>query len=83
MSASGRSRVKPEPLSKTQHIHYPFWFGGSASCFAACVTHPLDLGGFGQTFEEHMLTIVQSRYMPWIFFISHGLPGLGQIADGK
>ncbi|KAF2141362.1 uncharacterized protein K452DRAFT_272166 [Aplosporella prunicola CBS 121167] len=24
-------------------IHYPFWFGGSASCFAACVTHPLDL----------------------------------------
>lgn len=25
------------------HIHYPLWFGGSASCFAACVTHPLDL----------------------------------------
>lgn len=25
-------------------IHYPFWFGGSASCFAATVTHPLDLG---------------------------------------
>ncbi|KAF2762078.1 mitochondrial carrier [Pseudovirgaria hyperparasitica] len=24
-------------------LHYPFWFGGSASCFAACVTHPLDL----------------------------------------
>ncbi|KAF2741050.1 mitochondrial carrier [Polyplosphaeria fusca] len=24
-------------------IHYPFWFGGSASCFAACFTHPLDL----------------------------------------
>ena len=24
-------------------IHYPFWFGGSASCMAACVTHPLDL----------------------------------------
>ncbi|KAF2862541.1 phenylalanyl-tRNA synthetase [Piedraia hortae CBS 480.64] len=24
-------------------IHYPFWFGGSASSFAACVTHPLDL----------------------------------------
>jgi len=24
-------------------IHYPFWFGGSASCFAASVTHPLDL----------------------------------------
>nr|GFD54055.1 hypothetical protein [Tanacetum cinerariifolium] len=24
-------------------IHYPFWFGGSASCCAAGVTHPLDL----------------------------------------
>ncbi|KAL2127697.1 hypothetical protein VTI74DRAFT_10301 [Chaetomium olivicolor] len=24
-------------------IHYPFWFGGSASSMAACVTHPLDL----------------------------------------
>ncbi|MCJ1342429.1 hypothetical protein MMC31_000613, partial [Peltigera leucophlebia] len=22
---------------------YPFWFGGSASSFAATVTHPLDL----------------------------------------
>lgn len=27
-----------------QKIHYPFWFGGSASCCAAAVTHPLDLG---------------------------------------
>ncbi|KAK3946416.1 mitochondrial dicarboxylate transporter [Diplogelasinospora grovesii] len=24
-------------------IRYPFWFGGSASSLAACVTHPLDL----------------------------------------
>ncbi|PGH03893.1 hypothetical protein AJ79_07251 [Helicocarpus griseus UAMH5409] len=24
-------------------IHYPFWFGGSASCMATGVTHPLDL----------------------------------------
>lgn len=30
--------VKKKPIS------YPFWFGGSASCFAACFTHPLDLG---------------------------------------
>ncbi|KAK3315361.1 mitochondrial carrier domain-containing protein [Apodospora peruviana] len=28
---------------KKQTIHYPFWFGGSASSMAACVTHPLDL----------------------------------------
>jgi dicarboxylate transporter 10 len=31
---------------KKKSIHYPFWFGGSASCFAACFTHPLDLGMF-------------------------------------
>ncbi|KAH8427519.1 putative mitochondrial dicarboxylate carrier [Aspergillus melleus] len=30
----------PAPVKK---VHYPFWFGGSASCFAAAVTHPLDL----------------------------------------
>ncbi|RAK85885.1 putative phenylalanyl-tRNA synthetase alpha subunit [Aspergillus costaricaensis CBS 115574] len=30
----------PAPAKK---VHYPFWFGGSASCFAAAVTHPLDL----------------------------------------
>lgn len=27
-----------------RQIIYPFWFGGSASSMAACVTHPLDLG---------------------------------------
>lgn len=32
---------RPAPVQK---IHYPFWFGGSASSFAASVTHPLDLG---------------------------------------
>jgi dicarboxylate transporter 10 len=32
---------RPNTVKK---IHYPFWFGGSASCFAAGVTHPLDLG---------------------------------------
>jgi hypothetical protein len=40
------SMSKAEAKSKDiQHgpIHYPLWFGGSASCFAACVTHPLDL----------------------------------------
>lgn len=32
-----------QPVKKTP-IHYPFWFGGSASCFATFFTHPLDLG---------------------------------------
>ncbi|KAF2093167.1 mitochondrial carrier [Rhizodiscina lignyota] len=34
--------AKDKSIEK-KRIHYPFWFGGSASCFAACVTHPLDL----------------------------------------
>jgi len=42
--ASHNQSVKKDPESQNQqHIRYPFWFGGSASCFAACVTHPLDL----------------------------------------
>jgi dicarboxylate transporter 10 len=36
--------VSTPVLSKSKKVHYPFWFGGSASCFAAAVTHPLDLG---------------------------------------
>ncbi|KAI1102290.1 mitochondrial dicarboxylate carrier [Jackrogersella minutella] len=41
--------AKPKNLEKKkaalahERIQYPFWFGGSASSFAACVTHPLDL----------------------------------------
>ncbi|TGZ81363.1 mitochondrial carrier [Ascodesmis nigricans] len=32
-----------KPVQQQQRPHYPFWFGGSASCMAACITHPLDL----------------------------------------
>lgn len=32
-----------EPKQKKASLRYPFWFGGSASSMAACVTHPLDL----------------------------------------
>ncbi|KAG9249022.1 mitochondrial carrier domain-containing protein [Calycina marina] len=35
--SSVKKKVAPPPM------RYPFWFGGSASCFAACCTHPLDL----------------------------------------
>lgn len=49
------------------HIRYPFWFGGSASCFAACVTHPLDLGKltcFAQSLPRvHADRLLQSRYI--------------------
>ena len=44
MSAHAPGRNKDQNLQHAQHVHYPFWFGGSASCFAASVTHPLDLG---------------------------------------
>ncbi|KAI0025138.1 putative dicarboxylate carrier protein [Xylariomycetidae sp. FL0641] len=35
-------RQKKQPVVPKQ-VPYPFWFGGSASSMAACVTHPLDL----------------------------------------
>jgi hypothetical protein len=43
MSAPAKEVRKGKGRQK-KSVHYPFWFGGSASCFAACVTHPLDLG---------------------------------------
>jgi hypothetical protein len=47
--SSRRRSDQAEELSRKrawnrEHVKYPFWFGGSASGFAACVTHPLDLG---------------------------------------
>lgn len=43
MSAKAKEVMKDKNV-RNAPVHYPFWFGGSASCFAACVTHPLDLG---------------------------------------
>ncbi|KAL1965558.1 hypothetical protein VTN77DRAFT_5642 [Rasamsonia byssochlamydoides] len=43
MEESPAQRPRRSPASAPAKIHYPFWFGGSASCFAASVTHPLDL----------------------------------------
>ncbi|KAF1812646.1 hypothetical protein P152DRAFT_396742 [Eremomyces bilateralis CBS 781.70] len=41
-------------------IHYPFWFGGSASCFAACVTHPLDLGEWTRLRKQYRIAELTS-----------------------
>ncbi|TDZ37903.1 Mitochondrial dicarboxylate transporter [Colletotrichum spinosum] len=49
--ASSLKPAQPEIAQKKQtekkkpdtSMRYPFWFGGSASSMAACVTHPLDL----------------------------------------
>jgi hypothetical protein len=49
---------------KVTPISYPFWFGGSASCFATIFTHPLDLGQFSKSGGEYWLTLAQSRYIP-------------------
>ena len=43
MAAQDRSTADAK---KQTNVRYPFWFGGSASCMAATVTHPLDLGMF-------------------------------------
>lgn len=37
------AKVELPARKKEATVRYPFWFGGSASSFAACVTHPLDL----------------------------------------
>ncbi|PLB40201.1 putative mitochondrial dicarboxylate carrier [Aspergillus candidus] len=42
VSHSQEQAQSPRP-APVQKLHYPFWFGGSASSFAASVTHPLDL----------------------------------------
>lgn len=45
MATSAKSEVSQSVRAPAAgKVHYPFWFGGSASCFAAGVTHPLDLG---------------------------------------
>ncbi|KAB8217385.1 mitochondrial carrier domain-containing protein [Aspergillus novoparasiticus] len=45
MASSAKLEVSQPPRAAVpvKKVHYPFWFGGSASCFAAAVTHPLDL----------------------------------------
>ncbi|KAI0137253.1 putative mitochondrial dicarboxylate protein [Xylariales sp. AK1849] len=40
-AAAVKQNQQKKPVPK--QTHYPFWFGGSASSMAACVTHPLDL----------------------------------------
>ena len=41
---TGRAEKEKKAAAVLKPIQYPFWFGGTASSMAACVTHPLDLG---------------------------------------
>lgn len=67
MAASAHLQQSQKPSGPapaiTGKVHYPFWFGGSASCFAAGVTHPLDLGKTRFPAIEVWLWIV----LIWIF----------------
>ncbi|KAL8666397.1 MAG: hypothetical protein Q9202_001420 [Teloschistes flavicans] len=48
----GKHNARPQPGA----VHYPFWFGGSASCCAAAVTHPLDLDSYGRRVQVRLQT---------------------------
>lgn len=64
-AAAVRMPEKVKKKEKPANIRYPFWFGGSASSFAASVTHPLDLGMFATiplSYHLQLLTTSQSRY---------------------
>ncbi|KAF4899328.1 Mitochondrial dicarboxylate transporter [Colletotrichum fructicola] len=58
------SQEKPQQKQTTtpkkkadSSVRYPFWFGGSASSMAACVTHPLDLGTHApEQHHQHTIT---------------------------
>jgi hypothetical protein len=63
MAHSGELKVSQfrNAHQSSPKLHYPFWFGGSASSFAAMVTHPLDLGmiePFAIDFRRHPFTDV-------------------------
>lgn len=62
MSVSAvRAPVAARKQNERKSERTPFWFGGSASCMAACVTHPLDLGKFCQPKGTMQLLIVNSQ----------------------
>ncbi|RDA88481.1 hypothetical protein CP532_6662 [Ophiocordyceps camponoti-leonardi (nom. inval.)] len=54
--APAKSAAEDRPSS---NIRYPFWFGGSASSMAACVTHPLDLGDAPRTMSGTIVRIAR------------------------
>ncbi|KAF2404861.1 mitochondrial carrier [Trichodelitschia bisporula] len=80
--ATTAAQVKKDASPRTRTIAYPFWFGGSASCFAACVTHPLDLGAPPLTRikvrlqTQHHGTRLNMAQMFRHIVVSDGLKGL-------
>lgn len=71
MPESAVAQLHHEKTRSALGLHYPFWFGGSASCFAACVTHPLDLSAllcfflfFSSTSLTHLTVKVRLQTQP-------------------
>ncbi|OAQ79888.1 mitochondrial dicarboxylate carrier [Purpureocillium lilacinum] len=62
------AKVDERRKKKPPAVRYPFWFGGSASSMAACVTHPLDLGkfcvhtmpSFAASAQDNLLTAIRT-----------------------
>lgn len=80
MSSSG-SNKKKVPAQQAKHVHYPFWFGGSASCFAATVTHPLDLSEFRDHYRKflgYQLICLKSRFLLPVTPSRFGIPNSPQ-----
>lgn len=44
----------------SQSFTYPKWFGGSASCMAVLVSHPLDLSEFRYSIRKNIVLIDRS-----------------------
>ncbi|KJK81556.1 hypothetical protein H634G_02816 [Metarhizium anisopliae BRIP 53293] len=64
-SAPARKLTKEERAEQRKKkigppIRYPFWFGGSASSMAACVTHPLDLSDAPKSMSGTFVHIVKT-----------------------
>lgn len=57
-----------------RQIIYPFWFGGSASSMAACVTHPLDLGTLPPLHLHLHRPLLRVIFLFFLFFMCGGLP---------
>lgn len=65
MSATAKE-VKKDKHVQQGPVHYPFWFGGSASCCAVFLTHPLDLGEWVLYAKvlDSFANVLQSRLNP-------------------
>lgn len=70
-------KLKTRDIDDYPPRHYPFWFGGSASCFAAVVTHPLDLS----MLKPHMKYMEQANTLSHLFICANISYSQGRILN--